>query len=176
MFALPRRSLAIGALVLAAPAALVAQPAAGPARPGAPRAITPTDISAWKSIRGPSLSNDGAWFAYTVAPNEGDAEVVIRQTASGGKEHRFPIGEAPAAAGGPGGGGNAALQLSGDGKWAAMLVYPKAADQKRMRRERRAVQSKLRLVNLATGEAREFDKIRRFSFGGDAPKWVAMQA
>ena len=111
-----------------------------------------------------------------MAPNEGDAEVVIRQTASGGKEHRFPIGEAPAAAGGPGGGGNAALQLAGDGKWAAMLVYPKAADQKRMRRERRVVQAKLRLVNLSTGEAREFDKIRRFSFGGDSPKWIAMQA
>lgn len=180
MFVFPRRPLAIGALLLTAPTVLLAQStgATPGTRGGAARAITPTDISAWKSIRGATLSNDGAWFAYTVAPNEGDAEVVIRQTASGGKEHRFSVGEAPAAAGGPpgGGGGTAALQLSGDGQWAAMLVYPKAADQKRMRRERRAVQSKLRLVNLGTGEAREFDKIRRFSFGGDSPKWVALQA
>ena len=180
MFAFPRRPLAIGALVLAAPAVMLAQTASGSAtgRAVVASAITPADISAWKSIRGTTLSNDGAWFAYTVAPNEGDAEVVIRQTMSGGKEHRFPIGEAPAPAGGPpgSGGGNATLQLSGNGKWAAMLVYPTAADQKRMRRERRAVQSKVRLVNLTTGEAREFDKIRRFSFGGDSPKWVAMQA
>ena len=54
-------------------------------------------------------------------------DVVIRETRSGGKVLRFPSGEAPAAAGGPGGGGSAALQLSGDGRWAAMLVYPKKA-------------------------------------------------
>ncbi len=176
MFAFPRQLLATGALLLAAPVALVSQTAGAQTAAGSPRAITPADISAWKSLRGASLSHDGAWFAYVVAPNEGDADVVIRETRSGGKVLRFPIGEAPAAAGGPGGGGNAALQLSGDGRWAAMLVYPKAADQKRLRRERRAIQSKLRLVNVATGESREFDKIRRFAFGGEAPKWVAMHA
>jgi dienelactone hydrolase len=140
-----------------------------------PHPITPADISAWKSIRGATLSNDGAWFAYTVAPNEGDAEVIVRQTATGGKVYRFPIGEAPAAAGGPGGGGGG-LQLSGDGKWAAMLVYPKAADQRRMRQQRRPVQSKALIVNLTTGEQREFEKVRRIAFGGESPKWIAMQA
>ena len=72
MFVFPRRPLAIGALLLTAPAVLLAQStgATPGTRGGAARAITPTDISAWKSIRGATLSNDGAWFAYTVAPNE----------------------------------------------------------------------------------------------------------
>ena len=105
MFAFPRQLLATGALLLAAPVALVSQTAGAQTAAGSPRAITPADISAWKSLRGASLSNDGAWFAYVVAPNEGDADVVIRETRSGGKVLRFPIGEAPAAAGGPGGGG-----------------------------------------------------------------------
>lgn len=146
--------------------------AQGPTHP-----ITAADISAWKTLRGATLSNDGAWFAYVVAPNEGDAEVVVRQTAAGGKEMRFPVGEAPAAAGGPFGGGSLpGLQLSGDGKWVAMLVYPKAAEQKRLRQQRRPVVSKALVVNLVSGETREFDRVRRIAFGGDAPKWLAMQA
>ena len=32
------------------------------------------------------------------------------------------------------------------------------------------------LVNLATGEKKEFDKVRRFAFNGDKPTWVAMQS
>lgn len=133
-----------------------------------PHPMTAADISAWKSIRGTSLSQDGAWFAYTVAPNEGDAEVIVRQTAKGGKELRFPIGEAAGGAGG--------AQLTADGKWIAMLVYPTSADQKRMRQQRRPVVSKALLVNLETGERKEFDRVRRVVFGGDSPKWLAMQA
>ena len=139
--------------------------------------MTPADISAWKTIRGASLSNDGAWFAYIVAPNEGDAEAVIRQTVAGGKELHFPIGEAPAGGGGAfGGGGVAGLQLSADGKWAAILVYPGSEEQKKMRQQRRQVTSKALVINLVTEEKHEFDRIRRISFGGDSPNWLAMQA
>ncbi|MCZ8202966.1 prolyl oligopeptidase family serine peptidase [Gemmatimonas sp.] len=166
------RALSCGLTLTAALAAAGALPAQS--APSAPRPMTAADISAWKSLRGAALSNDGGWFAYIVAPNEGDAEVVVRQTTAGGKVHRFPIGEAPAAAGGPGGGGSAGLQLSADGKWAAMLVYPTAAEQKRLRSQRRPVQSKLRLVELATGQTREFERVRRFAFGGEAPLAMAM--
>ena len=91
------------------------------------RAITPADISAWKSIRGATLSSDGAWFAHVLAPTEGDAEVIVRQTTAGGKVLRFPIGEAPAGGGAP--------VLAADGRWVAMLVYPKAAEQKKLRQQ-----------------------------------------
>ncbi|MFN8977698.1 MAG: S9 family peptidase [Gemmatimonadaceae bacterium] len=163
----------MAAAAFAAPQAAHAQNAATTA----PHAMTPADISAWKSLRGATLSNDGVWMAYIVAPNEGDAEVIVRQTTAGGTVYRFPIGEAPAAAGGPGGGGaNPGLLLAGDGKWAAMLVYPKAAEAKRLRQQRRPVQSKALVVNLATGTPREFERVRRISFGGDAPRFLAMQA
>ena len=175
------RRLASLAALAASPAVLIAQNApatstaprtgASTTSSAAPRAITPGDISSWKSIRGAALSRSGAWFAYTLAPNEGDAFVIIRETTNGGKEHRFPVGEAPA--GGPFGGGG--VQLSPDGKWASFLVYPTAAEQKRMRTARRPIQAKAALVNLATGEKREFDKIRRVEFDSDAPKWIAMQ-
>ncbi len=160
---------------------LVLAPAAKPerllAQTATPHPITPADISDWKSIRGATLSNDGAWFAYILAPNEGDAEVVVRQTIAGGREMRFPIGEAPTATGGLlGGGAVPGLQLSGDGRWVAMLVYPGAAEQKRMREQRRPVVSKALVVNLATGDRQEYDRIRRIAFGGDSPAWLAMHA
>lgn len=169
----PRSSFTRTAFRISSTAAILAVAqgfAASPlsAQNGQPHPITPADISAWKSIRGATLSHDGMWVAYTVAPNEGDAEAIVRQTVKGGKELRFPLGEAP--------GGASGLQLSADGKWAAMLVYPNSAEQKRMRQQRRPVESKVLLVNLETGEKREFNRVRRAVFAGDAPKWIAMQA
>ena len=77
------------------------------------------------------LSNDGAWFAYVVAPNEGDAMVVVRSTAADGKELKFPVGEIPSGAAGRGGaaGGDAAatLAISGDSHWVAFTIYPAAS-------------------------------------------------
>lgn len=157
-------------LGLSLAAALAAAPvlSAQTAATAGPRPITAADISAWKSVRGAALSSSGLWFAHVVAPNEGDAEVIVRQTSAGGKVLRFPIGEPPANGGAP--------QLSADGQWVAMLVYPKAAEQKRLRQQRRPVHSKALLVNLASGEQREFERIRRIAFAGDAPKYVALQA
>ncbi len=60
------------------------------------RQLTLNDLLTWKSIRNASISNDGKWFAYILGPNEGDAEVVIRGTAAGSKELRFPVGDAAA--------------------------------------------------------------------------------
>src|SRR5476651_218337 len=63
------------------------------------RQLTMNDLLTWKAIRNPALSNDGKWFVYIIAPNEGDAEVVLRGTSANAKETRFPIGDATAAAG-----------------------------------------------------------------------------
>lgn len=143
------------------------------------------DLKAWKSLRSPTLSNDGKWFAYVVAPNEGDADVIIRSIADG-KETKYPIGEAAAGAG--------AVQISGDSKWAAFTIYPNAAPAGRGGRggagggrggapatganapAAAPAQNKMMLVNLATGEKKEFERVRRFGFNGDKPTWIAMQS
>ena len=160
------------------------------------------DLKAWKGIRQSALSNDGKWFAYVVAPNEGDQRVVIRSTADGGKELGFPIGEPPAAAGGRGGppdglgGAGSSLVITPDSRWVAFTVYP--ARPARGGAGGRGARgggagggnaqapagqtaapgpsyNKMALVNLATGEKKEFEKVRRFAFNGDTPTWVAMQ-
>ena len=55
------------------------------------KALTQADWDTWKSISSPALSNDGKWAAYTLIPQVGDGELVIRAT-TGNTEYRVPRG------------------------------------------------------------------------------------
>jgi dienelactone hydrolase len=145
---------------------LVAQPAS----PAGTKVLDPSDLAFWKSIRSAVTSNDGKWFAYQLVPNEGDGEVVIRPTAAGGKELRFPIGEpvtvpfnplAPPQR-------SPALVVSGDAKWVAFTTYPTAEQAK-------PLQHGVTLIDLSSGQKRDFEKVRRFDFAGEKPGWLVMQ-
>jgi dipeptidyl aminopeptidase/acylaminoacyl peptidase len=149
-------------------------PAKAAAAPGS-RDFAPDDLQRWKTIRNASLSADGRWFAYVLAPNEGDAELVVRPMGEGA-EKRFAIGEPPAGFGFGGPGAGAPVAFSRDGKWLAFTVYPKAAEAKRLRTQRRPVQNSVTVLELASGQARTFDAVRRFTFAGDRPRWMAMHA
>jgi dienelactone hydrolase len=189
-------------LLLGSAALLAGQqpaPASGPTKQ-----LQPADLKAWKTIRSSVLSNDGKWFAYVLAPNEGDAHVIIRSTGADNKEFTFPIGSSDAAGRGGGGGrggaapdaGGGPLSISADSRWVAFTVYPPAASGRGGRGgagrggrgggggaqtadgtpQTPAPQNKLALVNLATGEKKEFDRVRRYAFNGDKPTWLAIQA
>jgi dipeptidyl aminopeptidase/acylaminoacyl peptidase len=143
------------------------------------RSLQLEDIVAWKTIGNAIVSNDGQWFAYRMAPGEGDAQVVVRRTRAD-KEMKFEVGEPPAAGGGGGAavGGAApvaSLEFSEDSKWVAFTTYPMRRDAQRLRRQRRPLQNGVTLVNLESGEKKEFPKIRRFAFSGDAATWIALQ-
>ena len=146
----------------AAPAAAPAQkPDAAPAAPAAPRPMELADIIAWKNIGATAFSNDGSWFAYRMSPIEGDSEVFVRAT-DGDTVYKFPAGEAPSMAGGPRPAGRArparrssTLGSPPDSKWVAFTVYPTRAEGQRLRRQRRPVQAKMQLLDLATGQGRD---------------------
>src|SRR5260221_1584937 len=170
----PQMLLAIAALVIA--------PLLGPTasmQPAGRHAVEVEDVIAWKALGSTVLSADGQWFGYRLAPQEGDAEVVVRQV-RGEKAMRFAIGEVPQGAGGGGRGGAAgnvssALAFSDDGKWAAFSTYPTRAAALRLKRQRRPIQSGVTVLNLATGEKKEYPKVRRLSFsrasgGLEAPR------
>jgi dipeptidyl aminopeptidase/acylaminoacyl peptidase len=158
-------------------ATILATAAFGPLRAeDAQRPMQLSDILAWKRIQTSVVSNDGGWFAYKLSPNDGNAEVVIRNLKDG-KETRFAIGELPRPVGfGPPAGPPPPpdLAISDDSKWAAFLQYPSAKEAKALRKQHKPVQSKLMLVDLATGNKKEFDKIRRFAFSGDLSTAIAM--
>jgi dipeptidyl aminopeptidase/acylaminoacyl peptidase len=168
-----RFSCSLVALVLIAPIAAAQQPGATTHSVG--KQMTPADLKAWRSIRSPVLSNDGRWFAYVLAPNEGDASVIVRQTADGAREQRFPIGELPAGAANPfGAAGPATLAISGDSRFLAFTIYPTEREGRRLRQQHRPPQNKVAVLNLATGQKTEFERIRRFAFSGEKPQVIAL--
>ena len=144
----------------------------------AQKPIQLNDILAWKRIASQSISPDGIWFAYRVSPAEGNGEVVIRNLKDG-KEQHFPIGEIPRVD--PPAGAPPApippgrdLAISDDGKWAAFLAYPTAKEAKTLKKTKKPIQSRVIVVELATGKKTEFEKVRRFAFSGERSTMLAM--
>ena len=87
------------------------------------KALTQADWDRWRSIQAPTLSPDGRWAAYTLSPQVGDGEFVVRSTTSN-TEYRVPVGyigrpnNTPGgarAAGGAAGGGGRAGGVGGGG-------------------------------------------------------------
>ncbi len=136
----------------------------------AKRPLSLEDLLSWKGIRSPTLSNDGRWMAYILAPNEGDAEFVVRGTAAGATETRVAIGEPPSGFGAAGG-----IAISGNGRWAAYTVYPNAEEAKKARKDRRTLPTTVGVLELATGTKREFERVRSFRFAGDRSDVIALQ-
>ncbi len=127
--------------------------------PPSPKSLALPDILGWKRIATDRLSDDGAWFAYRLTPNEGDSEIVIRDLKAA-KDTRFPVGEYPA-------GANAsALAISDDSKWAAFLAFPTEKEAKALKKQKKPVESRVVLIELATGKKTEFENIRRLGFCG----------
>ena len=54
-------------------------------------------------------------------------------------------------------------------------TYPTHVAAQRLKRQRRPIQSSVMVVNLATGEKKEYPKIRRFAFSGESAAWIALQ-
>lgn len=52
------------------------------------------DYDPWKTISGQVLSHDGKFLAYSLFPEEGDGEIVVRNLATG-KEARESAGSLP---------------------------------------------------------------------------------
>jgi dipeptidyl aminopeptidase/acylaminoacyl peptidase len=174
----PKLFLAIAVLALA--------PLFGPAatmQQAAKPAIDVSDVIAWKAVGSTVLSNDGQWFAYRSMPQEGDGDVVVRRVRGDAKELRFPIGELPQPGDGGGGGGRggaaagaapSVLAFSDDAKWVAFTTYPTHQAAQRLKRQRRPIQSSVMVVNLESGDKREYPKIRRFAFSGESSGWIAL--
>ena len=126
------------------------------------RAMSLDDILSFRAMTTTSLSPDGKWFAYRVAPIEGNAEVIVRST-SGTQEWKFPVGE-----------GAGPMSFSDDSMWFTMATSLTRQEAEAARRARRPVQTSALIVNLTNGEKVSVPKVRRFAFSGEMPGWIAM--
>jgi len=153
----------VSAIVAFVPIAAQNAPAAQTAPTVAKHAMDLEDILAFRAMNATSLSPNGQWVAYRLSPLEGDSEVIVKGTAPGAKELKFPVGE-----------NGGAFTFSQDSAGIAITTQPTRKDAQANTRARRPNQSGVTIVNLATGEKTAVPKIRRYAFSGEAAGWIAL--
>ena len=144
------------------------------------RALTPDDWDHWRSISSPAISNDGRWVVYSLVPQVGDGELIVRAT-SGSTEYRIQRGfiGRPQMVAGARDTTNAAppAQITSDSKFALALTYAPMSEYERARREKRrpADQPKaaLAIVDLSSGQVTNVSRVRSFRTARESGTWVA---
>ena len=168
-------------------AALLAASAAATLAQAPKRPLTPADWDHWRSITGTVVSQDGKWVAYSLTPQVGDGEFVVRAT-SGSTEYRVPRGfigrpnMTPGSAGGRGrGGGVPGGLISPDSRYAAVMTYaPMAAFDSarhagRGGRPGREPRAGLAIIDLSDGHVTAIADVRSFTMPALAGGWLAYQ-
>ncbi|HEY5219307.1 MAG TPA: hypothetical protein VIJ16_05835, partial [Gemmatimonadaceae bacterium] len=139
------------------------------------RALTPADWDHWRSITGTAISQDGKWVAYSLTPQVGDGEFVVRST-TGSAEYRVSRGfigrpnMTPGSAPGRGGGGGgvAAGRISADARYAVTLTYApmtafdSARHSGRGGRPGPQPKASLAIVDLSSGHVTTIPDVRGF--------------
>jgi dipeptidyl aminopeptidase/acylaminoacyl peptidase len=151
--------------------------------------ISPADWDQWKSINAPALSSDGKWAVYTLLPQLGDGELVIRST-TGNAEFRVPRGYLSRANNTPGGlrnvGGTngeeepagptaSPAQITADSRFVLVSTQASRAEVESAPRGRGAAANRqsLVIVSLPDGKTTTIAGVRSFRLPRDNGKWAA---
>jgi len=146
------------------------------------RALTHKDYDGWRSISSPTLSRNGEWLAYSLMPQEGDGDLVVKNLKSG-KETRYVVGTLPpppipdpTATEEPPARGIRVLFTS-DNQWLSATTYPLKADTEKARKERKRPdempKTGLLIVKLSNGEATRIDRVKSMQVPSKGGPWVA---
>jgi len=111
--------------------------------------LKPDDYKQWEALSNASISNDGHWINYTISQPDGNGRLVIKN--SDGPESATVVN-------------GAAPQFSDDSKWCAYLILPPKAVADKLREEKKPVENRLGLRNLAGGQERVIDRVVSFRF------------
>ncbi|WP_456430209.1 S9 family peptidase [Rhodocaloribacter sp.] len=121
------------------------------------RALTFADLMRFQTIHDPVISDDGAWLAFTAAPDRGDGEAVVRAV-TGDARYVVPRGSRPV--------------ISKDGAWVAMRLDPPFAETEKAGDEKDKPKPGMALLRTATGEVVTVDSVETFAFSKDGA-WLA---
>jgi len=111
--------------------------------------VKPDDYKLWGRLGSPLISDDGHWLSYQIAHINADGQLYLKNS------------DGPQSTTIPNGGRGA---FSDDSKWFGYLMAPPKETIDRLRAERKPIQTKLGLRNLATGQEVVFENISNFSF------------
>ncbi len=162
-------------------ARVVGQPASASRRP-----LRHSDYDAWRSLVGATISRDGRWIAYSLLPQDGDGEVVVRQVVSGqewrhGRGWRIPTPTPsdPEAAQAAVAALNRASRpvFSADGTFLLFTIEPSKAEVLEARKAKKKAnempRNALGIMNLATGEVQRIERVKSFQVPETGGAFVA---
>ncbi|HEY0969455.1 MAG TPA: prolyl oligopeptidase family serine peptidase [Gemmatimonadales bacterium] len=157
----------------------------------AKKPITQDVYDIWRSIQGATLSDDGRWVVYSLAPAVGDGELVVRST-TGPTEYRVPrgwLGRPVTTLSGGGSGGSQSLpaaRITADSRWVVALTYAPQEEFEKARRARPARGSRgggggqsnqpkasLAVVSLADGAVTTVPRVKSFALPERSGRWLA---
>src|SRR5258708_29675843 len=152
----------------------------------AKRPLTFADYDSWKTIQSQTISDDGKFVAYALVPQASDAELIVKDAASG-REVRVPIGTQPPpptreddnGEGGPPPVRGPKIEFSGDGNFLVCQTFPTKADvaaaKKAKKRPEEMPKNGLAVVTLATGAVVRIDSVKSYAVSDDAGGRVAVR-
>jgi hypothetical protein len=121
------------------------------------RSITIEDALKFRSLRSPSISNDGKWVAYSEELDRGDGRAVISSTE---RDTSITVER-----------GSRPL-FSEDGKWAAMALLPKALELENLEKGKEKPKNGMVIANLIKITTTTIENVESFTFSNDS-KWLA---
>ena len=124
--------------------------------------LTHEDYDAWKRIQGQQLSPNGEWVVYSAVPQDGDGELIATHVESG-REHRYPRG--------------AGARFMPDSTYLVFTIAPSEEETEEARKAKTKSEdmpkSSLGIMNLASGEVIEIERVRSFRVPQDAGGHIA---
>jgi len=116
--------------------------------------LLPADYGKWETLGAGDLSPDGKWLAYEIRRSSGDGELRIAPVA-GGKTQVVAFCSSAA--------------FSSDSRWLACSTTVSEAEQDKLRKAHKPIQTKLTTMELSSGATTTVDDVQSFAFAGDGP-------
>jgi len=132
---------------------LLILPAVILAEQGEKKVLTLDDYPLWKHISSVTISDNGEWVTYGYRPNGGDVILYIKSLENG-KIYEVAVGSDP--------------KISGDSRWAAYKISPSEEEAKKLRKEKKPVQTKVELLDLNSGDKVTYANASSFVFSNDS--------
>ena len=115
------------------------------------------DYARWSHITGTELSDNGAWMAYALSPNEGDDTLYVKSLQNQ-KVYTLPLGDD--------------AEFSSDNRWVAYTTTPDEETRKKMQENKKEIYDKAWLLNLSTGEKHSVERAGSMTFSEDGKYWA----
>ncbi len=123
------------------------------------KALSLEDFKDWNRINNTAISPNGEWMTYAYSPNEGDATFFIRDI--DGDTVYSTINAKRAT-------------FANNSEWLAFLVDPAKEAAKKMRQQKKPVNSALHLYNLKSQSVEEIKDVKGYAFSENS-NFVAIQ-